>query len=66
MIVIKKPAHNFFMISSYCSRTLEFSRAELRRLKVARFAKLFPAQMIIADLSFIFQKWILANCKAGD
>jgi hypothetical protein len=46
--------------------TLEFSRAELRRLKVARFAKLFPAQMIIADLSFIFQKWILANCKAGD
>jgi hypothetical protein len=31
----------------------------------ARFASFFPAQTIIADLSFVFQKSIFANCKAG-
>jgi hypothetical protein len=44
----------FFSLS--CQRTLEFSRAELRRLKAPALLNFFPAQMIIADSSFVFQK----------
>jgi hypothetical protein len=47
-------------------RTLEFSRAELRRLKAHALLNFCPAQTMITDLCFVFQKWILADCKAGD
>jgi hypothetical protein len=46
--------------------TLEFSRAELRRMKAHALLNFCPAQMIIADLCFVFQKCIFADCKAGD
>jgi hypothetical protein len=32
----------------------------------ACFASFSPAQTIIADLYSVFQKWILADCKACD
>jgi hypothetical protein len=49
-----------------CRPTLEFSRAELRRMKAHALLSFSPAQMMIADLCFVFQKWILADCKACD
>ena len=39
-------------------RTLEFSRAELRRMKAHALLNFSPAQTMIADLCFVFQKWI--------
>jgi hypothetical protein len=45
---------------------LQISRAELRRMKAHALLNFFPAQTIIADLCFAFQKWILADCKAID
>jgi hypothetical protein len=46
--------------------TLEFSRAELRRMKARALLDFSPAQMMITDLCFVFQKCILAICKACD
>jgi hypothetical protein len=44
-------------------RTPEFSRAGLRRLKAYALLNFCPAQTIIADLCFLFQKWILPIAK---
>jgi hypothetical protein len=37
-------------------RTPEFSRAELRRMKAQALLSFSPAQTMIADLCFVFQK----------
>jgi hypothetical protein len=41
-----------------CQPTLEFSRAELRRLKAHALLGFLPAQTMIADLCFVFQRCI--------